>query len=200
MSVEGEVSVVLPRTSVAVKIRRSTGATDTDRHGSSTEPLVVVLFAWIGAEDKYASLRSQSGSQSVTPSFVRYLLKYDAAWRRAAAGRNLVTVRVNAPVWLSFDASLRDIALTSYGQLVLDLGDLLTGHIQGVTAAALLPSHCPLLLHFFSNGGAYAYEALTLHPHEWLRRCAGCVFDSCPVDILPHAVKHVVVSAVQCSA
>lgn len=132
--------------------------------------LVVVIFAWIGA-------------------LPRYLSKYNTLWQRIAAeaGLGIIVVMIAPPTWLSFDASLRDIQLTSYSLLLEDLAELLTPAVNDND-----PLHTDsLLLQFFSNGGAYAYEAISSSPSRcpWLRRCVGCVFDSCPVNILPHAVK-----------
>jgi hypothetical protein len=133
--------------------------------------LVVLLFAWIGAEE-------------------RYLAKYDELWDAVGArvGRDVVVVRVVAPIWLSFDASLRDVNLTAYSQLLDEVRELLEGEKRRAKEDTAADSwlrdtltSSPVLLNFFSNGGAYAYEALTQHlPSHcgWLRRVIGTVFDS----------------------
>lgn len=136
--------------------------------------LVVVLFAWIGAQDKY-------------------LLKYDLAWREAAhlAGHSVVVLRLIAPTWLSFDASVRDVLLTPHDSLLLDLQHVLGGHATSDPSLATALATCPIALQFFSNGGAYAYEALSLlrSAHPWTSRVMCSVFDSSPVNILPRAVR-----------
>lgn len=133
----------------------------------------VLLFGWMGAQP-------------------RHLAKYAAVWTAALRARGLgaAVLGLVLPLWLSFDASLRDAAATSHSLLLEDLDDLLSDPGCPLSAP-------PLVLQFFSNGGAYVFEVLSLTSSQpkrrvWLRRVDGLVFDSCPVDIVPSAVQQVV--------
>ena len=156
----------LPRLGVEASLWKESGQPAAARIG-------VLLFGWMGARP-------------------RHLAKYAAVWARTlrARGADAAVLGVLLPLWLSFDASLRDAALTAHALLLEDLDELL-----GDPRCPL--SETPLVLQFFSNGGAYVFEVISLpsprpERRAWLERVQGLVFDSCPVDIVPSAVRQVV--------